>query len=244
MFRRRRNTSPLKVYDKAKAEEDEDSSPSKKIRNPVKHLKASRVSPLLPNNVFSNYLLAAAVIVYTIRFAAQQIPPMVMRQSISHILRPTEHDLKHLRIVLRHPLGRIVRPFYLLRTLGDEEERSPSFGGIEFYSLEDEPIFSRRIDPDDEDAAEEGHSELLEEIDDHHFPHIYEPDEDLEDWGSPCKRPSWKEQRFPTCNNVHEHVLERPTSKIQGYDIKYLGYVSLQPVCFSELYSSCISLRH
>jgi hypothetical protein len=253
MFLRRRranstsdNPAGLTLYNSSGHDADKKSSHVSDVRSSFQNaLKQSRIpsfAQIIP--LFGQYALlvvvAGMMIIFTLGVALlrQQFPsPSQMRPT-------TEQDLEDLQIVFshhhyhhHHHLARKMRPFHNLRITtrrDDKEEYIADFGGLDFWFLDEQEeeahpssIFSRRIDPDDFMVSARARHHLLHSIDDKHFERIYEPDADLEDWDKPCQRNNWKEQhRYPTCNSVHEIVLERPpTSLTQDLEINYLGYV-------------------
>lgn len=51
----------------------------------------------------------------------------------------------------------------------------------------------------------------------------YQPDSSKEDLNTRCRVVTWATYSFPTCNQMHEKVIERAGD--EGYDIKYLRWV-------------------
>jgi hypothetical protein len=237
MFRRRRTgatSSPSYPITRTASELEANSpknhgSPSKRERFQSTFQRIRKMATNHSANqakAYSNYALIIGTLVFTVG--------IFLKGSTSSITslprRPTEPELEDLNIVLHHGIRNDVRPFYSFRTRRDEDKEGyrPSFGHLEFYSLQESPIFSRRIDPDDLEHYTELREEEIEEYDHNHFGDQYETDEDVEDQypePNPCRRNNWKSHKFPTCNSVHELTLERPTSTIQPFDISYLGYV-------------------
>jgi hypothetical protein len=193
-------------------------SPSKKVRWRNSFQKISKVS-LSGRKKFGRYLFVSGVVYFTLSIMLRRQPPARGR--------PTEQHLNELPIVLPRGLPKGVRPFYHMRIKrhDEEEEYEPHFGDIDYWSLKEEHIFVRRLDPDDAKYYAEFIDAWWTDIDEdeHDFEEIYEPDEDIEDHDNPCRRNNWKEKRFPTCNSVHELTIERPQSYTQNFDIKYLG---------------------
>jgi hypothetical protein len=225
MFRRRRAPSSHDTDVELSRSHDNDryrdgdhkgGSPSKKVRWRNSFQNINSVSPSGIKK-FGRYLFVSGVVCFTLSTMLRRQPPTRGR--------PTEQHLNELSIVLPRGLPKGVRPFYHMRIIrhDEEEEYEPHFGDLEYWSLNEEFIFSRRLDPDDAEHYAEYIDEWWEDIDEHHFEEIYEPDEDVEDHGNPCRRNNWKEKRFPTCNSVHELTIERPQSYTQNFDIKYLG---------------------
>jgi hypothetical protein len=99
----------------------------------------------------------------------------------------------------------------------------PSYNGVEFWSVQDAPIFSRRLNPEDHFQFEEYRAHALTANDDRNFGSNYQPDADLEDQEEPCRRNNWRSKQFPNCNAFHEMPLGRPPMIGQDFDIRYLG---------------------
>ena len=97
--------------------------------------------------------------------------------------------------------------------------------GIQVLSLSTNSHRSKegRHDENDYQLYEESREKMLEEIDNRNYDsEWFDSDVDLEDQELECRRNNWKSTTFPTCNSVHEVVLNRPTLP----EIRKLGYVA------------------
>ena len=153
------------------------------------------------------------------------------RQRFSMGHRRTEEEVEQLLVSFSYGMRNDVRPFFVLWTT-DEEKPDPSYEGLEFYSLEGVSLFSRRIDPYDRENYEAYRSGGLSAMDDPYLEPQYEPDEDLLDRKSYCRRNNWMNKKFPTCNTIHELSLGRSQLQVvQDYDVRYLGYGTRSLLC-------------
>lgn len=187
-------------------------------------------SPSAQFNNLGNHALVGGMVVAA--FA------VYLRQSSSPSMRPSEKILEDLNVVLPNHLVNQARPFVVPKKLDDDEDEwepdsdddeeewepnEPDYADLEFDGMEDEIVFSRRIDPYDAETSKYDFLDLLHTIDVSHLEHIYEPKEDLEDWDNPCQRTPWKDRRYPNCNSIHEFEVGRPKSILQDFNVKFLG---------------------
>lgn len=87
-----------------------------------------------------------------------------------------------------------------------------------------------RVIPDDDDHRYELHRhQLLEDVDDDVYLEYYSK-EDLEDQVQKCRDVEWVGKHRPTCNTIHEVIVERPNdmSYDQNHDATFLRYVARQ----------------
>jgi hypothetical protein len=140
-------------------------------------------------------------------------------------VRPTEKDLNNLEITFgysqrqHHGTHRV----FTKKLHRIDPPTGPSYNGIEYWSVEDAAIFSRRLDPEDRSNFEEYREQALDANDEHIFHSQFQPDEDLEDQKQQCRRNNWRSKKFPNCNVMHELTLGRPPNVGQDFDIRYLG---------------------
>ena len=135
MFRRRRTAVPesqssnLDLNDSKYSEKGSLIKRSDGLRRSIQKFQKVASSPAAPQ-VFSNYALVTGVAFFLIGTIIRHLP------SSAAAGRPNEAALEGMRIVFRSRLGTKSRPFYhLFIKSDDEEERYPSYAGLEFFSF-------------------------------------------------------------------------------------------------------------
>ena len=96
---------------------------------------------------------------------------------------------------------------------------SISYGKPDYGNL----IFESVVPVDQGRLFEKTREEFLESIDEK-VDSSYSPGEDREDEDPRCRLPSWTDYTFPTCNQVHELLIERAFDQEVGQDfnVSYL----------------------
>jgi hypothetical protein len=117
-------------------------------------------------------------------------------------VRPSEENLNNLEITFAYNQRQHQNTHRVLakNLQSIDPPEGPSYNGIEFWPMEGEAIFSRRIDPEDSWRFEEYRAQALHANDQPNLESRYEPDEDLEDVKRPCRRNNWRSKQFPNCN--------------------------------------------
>lgn len=105
----------------------------------------------------------------------------------------------------------------------------PNYGDIEYTSVQDakESGLGRVISRRDSNNYELYRSNLLADIE-YDMSENYYPKEDLEDVQRECMDVEWTGKHFPTCNAIHETLLDRPKGVPYGQDhlVSYLRCVA------------------
>lgn len=145
----------------------------------------------------------------------------------SSILKNGRDQNGGVKILFEMDFGKKVsrrKSFYKLSPLPKEARRSRSFGGLEFRPRSNfsDPITIGSTDYGD---AEHRREEFLESIDDSDDEE-YQPESNREDEDKQCREMSWAAFSFPTCNRMHEALIERYQDG--GYEVSYLRYVRAQ----------------
>ncbi|KAL3903565.1 MAG: hypothetical protein SGILL_010398, partial [Bacillariaceae sp.] len=111
---------------------------------------------------------------------------------------------------------------YRMRFLSD-------YGTIDYHNVSDSTEFQRQISANETEIAAAEREAVLESIDGI-LRSQHEPKEDREDKEERCRDPSWVNEKYFSCNQMHEVVVERPlenqeaNDKLQDYDVSYLSH--------------------
>lgn len=174
--------------------------------------------PYVANGI-SNFVLATGALLFSLGV-------VVRNNSIasSHApMRPSYDKFKGVSVMMPYDYRPNAVPFVPLPSAFFEEDLEPDYGGLEFWSLDEFPIYTRRIDHLWEYHEARNRESELYEMDDPHLLVLYEPDADVEEIGMGCQRNNWKNRKYPVCNSIHELTVERLPSFTQQFEIQFLG---------------------
>lgn len=152
-----------------------------------------------------------------------QVELAFLQQALHYGASRTRFDPRKRTKKQRRRVGVVAEP---PRTPSMAHPQEPDFGGV--YVRRKRDSFEREIYRKDKRKSEKFREKLLTSIDD--------PDEtlddyfleDMEDEPDPdmkCRNPSWLNNVFPTCNSIHEVVVDRPMDDDAKDSIKYLRCV-------------------
>jgi hypothetical protein len=182
--------------------------------------------------------------------------PATRRQQQHHrrrFFRPaTDQELDRLPITLPSSSS-FSKLHWPLHNLFNTTLKTVDYGGIEINSLL-AGRYRREIQADDHERFERERDKLLHEDEYDRVPFAYWHQEELSGMRTACRRPSWVEYQFPTCNDFHhvdltqnyDETLARLAGDEQDYDNYYINrgfyrdvWVNMKPAVDTRFSRRC-----